>query len=166
MYIQCRDTLVECLNKTKLDKKRIFTSRKLLAACNESRIGGVLFEGDGLKSNPSKRIYATEDGHKKRRKKYDREVSFTVVIGEYDIIKVQELYDIFLQELPTGIYVDGNYVGIEPTEAEWFDDEDTILRAKAAVQVKIICRGGVYQDTEFSRIRDVEVEVQKENQDG
>ena len=124
--------------KTKLDKKRIFTSRKLLSLCNESRVGGILFEGDGLKSNPSKRIYASEDGRRKRRKKYDREVSFTVVIGEYDITKVQELYDTFLRELPTGIYVDGNYVGIEPTEAEWFDDEDTILKAKAAVQVKSV----------------------------
>lgn len=159
---------MECLLKTKLDKKRIFTSRKLLSLCNESRVGGILFEGDELKSNPSKRIYASEDGRRKRRKKYDREVSFTVVIGEYDITKVQELYDTFLRELPTGIYVDGNYVGIEPTEAEWFDDEDTILKAKAAVQVKIVCKGGVYKDTEFGHISDVEINAlkEKENENG
>ena len=101
-----------------------------------------------------------------RRKKYDREVSFTVVIGEYDIEKVQRLYDILLQELPTGIYIDGNYTAIEPTEAEWFDDEDTILKAKSAVQVKITFRGGVYQDTGYAKANEVEVVTEKENNNG
>lgn len=100
-------------------------------------------------------------GKHKRRQKFDRSLTFSVVIGEYSIEKVQELYDKFLENIPDGIYVDGNYVYMEPTVADWMDDEDTIIRAKCAVQVKVVCRGGVYKDTDYAKADIVDVAVSK-----
>ena len=41
------------------------------------------------------------------------------------------------------------------------DDEDTIIRAKCAVQVKVVCKGGVYKDTDCAKADDVDVTVNK-----
>lgn len=162
MFLQCRNTLKDSLIAAGAKTKSVYTSRKKLSLCNESRVFAVLSEDDILRKDRSKRIYTDNSGRHKRRKKYCREASFNVVIGEYDIEKVEGLYNAFLDKLPEGIFVEGNYVDIEPTAAEWFDDEDTILKAKCAVQVKITCKGGVYKDTDFAKTSDVEITVKKE----
>ena len=93
-------------------------------------------------------------------------MTFSIVIGEYSIDKVQEIYDAFIKELPAGIYVKGNYVDIEPKQADWLDDEDSILKAKCAVQLKVVCTGGVYNDIEFTTANDVEIKIKKEKKYG
>lgn len=160
MYKECRDVLEECLKQCGA-KGTIHTSRKKLRASNESRVFAVLFGDDRLAKNNSKRIYTDANGKHKRRKRNDRELTFYIVIGEYEIEKVQEIYDSFLENIPDGIYVDGNYVDIDPTAADWMDEEDTIIRAKCAVQVQVVCKGGVYKDTDFARINGVEVTVNR-----
>lgn len=166
MYIQCRDALMECLKECGATTN-MHTSRKKLRASNESRVFAVLFEDDRLAKNKSKRIYMDADGKHKRRKRNDRDLTFSVVIGEYNIEKAQEIYDMFLENIPDGINVNGNYVDIEPVEADWMDEEDTIIRAKCAVQVKVVCRGGVYRDTGFANADNIEITVdKKEAQDG
>lgn len=160
MFTQCRDLLIKCLKDAEM-KSRIHTSRKTLKQSGESHVAAVLFEDDQLQKAGSKRIY-TDAGQKKRRKKYVREITFTVVVGEYTIEKVQELYDAFLQRLPDGIYVDGNYVDIDPKQADWIDEEDSILKAKCAVQLEVVCTGGIYMDTGFAKVRDVSVTAGKE----
>lgn len=160
MYTKCRDALKECLKHCGATGN-IHTSTKKLKASGESRVFAVLFEDDALSKNKSKRVYMDSAGKHKRRRKFDRSLTFSVVIGEYNIEKVQELYDRFLEEIPDGIYVDDNYVYIEPTVADWMDDEDTIIRAKCAVQVKVVCKGGVYKDTDFAQISGVEGTVNR-----
>lgn len=160
MYTKCRDALKECLKHCGATGN-IHTSTKKLKASGESRVFAVLFEDDALSKNKSKRVYMDSAGKHKRRRKFDRSLTFSVVIGEYNIEKVQELYDRFLEGIPDGIYVDGNYVYMEPTVADWMDDEDTIIRAKCAVQVKVVCKGGVYKDTDFAQISGVEVTVNR-----
>lgn len=156
MFTQCRDALKECLEQCGATRN-MHTSRKKLKGSNESRVFAVLFEDDALAKNKSKRIYTDAGGKHKRRKKFDRDLTFSVVIGEYDIEKVQEIYDRFLENIPDGIHVNGNYVDIEPVAADWMDDEDTIIRAKCAVQVKVVCKGGVYKDTDFAKADNVEI---------
>ena len=156
MFIQCRDALKECLKQCGATSN-MHTSRKKLKNSNESRVFAVLFENDGLEKNKSKRIYMDAGGKHKRRQKFDRSLAFSVVIGEYTIEKVQEMYDKFLENIPDGIYVNGNYVDIEPTAADWIDNEDTIIQAKCAVQIKVVCKGGVYRDTDFAKAGSVEI---------
>ncbi len=160
MYTECRDALMECLKQCGATGN-IHTSSKKLKLSGESRVFAVLFEDDSLSKNKSRRVYMDSAGKHKRRQKFDRSLTFSVVIGEYSIEKVQELYDKFLESIPDGIYVDGNYVYMEPTVADWMDDEDTIIRAKCAVQVKVVCKGGVYKDTDYAKADDVDVTVNK-----
>lgn len=166
MFTSCRNMLKENLKKAGFKEKQIYTSKKRLALCNESRVAAVLFEDDTLTKNRSKRIYQSDGERHKRRRKYDRDISFSIAIGEYEIEKVEEIYNKFLEELPEGIYVDGNYVEIIPSTADWMDDEDTILKAKCAVQITITCKGGVYKDTDFAKADEVNIAVEKENRDG
>ncbi len=166
MFTSCRNMLKENLKKAGFKEKQIYTSKKRLALCNESRVAAVLFEEDVLAKNKSKRIYESNGNKHKRRRKYDRDISFSIVIGEYEIEKVEEIYNKFLEELPEGIYVDGNYVEVIPSASDWMDDEDTILKSKCAVQITVTCKGGVYKDTEFVKATDVDIAVEKEKSDG
>lgn len=160
MFTECRDTLKDCLMQISA-AKNVHTSQKLLKASNESRVFAVLFENDGLEKSGDKRIYTDTGGKHKRRKKFSRSLTFSVVIGEYTIEKVQELYDKFLERIPEGIYVCGNYVEIEPVTADWMDNEDTIIRAKCAVEIKVVCKGGVYKDTDFAKADNVGITVNR-----
>ena len=45
--------------------------------------------------------------------------------------------------------------------ADWMDNEDTIIRAKCAVEIKVVCKGGVYKDTDFAKADNVEITVNR-----
>lgn len=160
MFIECRKYFMDLLETAGV-KRKPFTSQKQMKMSNESHLGAVLFEEESLEKDGSKKIYQSPDAKKKRRKKFSREVTFSIVIGEYTIEKVQDIYEKFLENLADGIYVDGNYVKIEPQETDWIDNEDTIIKSKCAVQFKIRCDGGVYKDTGYANIQDVDIVVEK-----
>lgn len=166
MFNVCVEELKETLKKAGI-KTQIYTNMAALKATSESHIGAVLSDGEKLTRNGSKRTFTDETGTGKKRKKiFDRDLTFNVVIGEYSREKADEIYSNFLAELKRGIYVDGNYVYIEPEKSEWVEKEDSILRAKIAVQVKIVFKGGIYKDTELKRIKDTKIEVIKEGLNG
>lgn len=166
MLTECRKVLIENLQHAGFKRGQIYTSKKKLSICNESRVAAVLFESDDIAVHRSKRIYVLEGEKHKRRKKYDREVSFNVVIGEYELEKVEDIYNHFLEELQEGIYVSGNYVEIVPQKAEWFEDEDTILKSKCAVQLNVVFKGGVYKDSGFTQVSEFDIAVEKERENG
>lgn len=160
MFTECRKKIKGCLEET--TGKTAYTSRKKLRLANESRVIAVLFEADELERDNSKRIYTDTGGRHKRRKKYKRRMAFTAVIGDYTIEDVEETFDNFMELLPDGLYVNGNYVSIEAQSADWLDDEDSILKAKCAVQVKIVCDGGIYTESGYRKVSDVEITAGKE----
>lgn len=162
MYVQCRNILIDVLKSSGCVKEP-FTSRKKLLASSESRISAVLCEEEKLERQNGRKLYEDAEGRRrKRRKLYNREIIFSVVIGDYSSEKIEEIYEKFLQNLPDGIYVDGNYVSIEPEESDWMDEKDHILYAKVTVQSKIIFRGGLYKDTDMMRLKDVNMDIRKE----
>lgn len=139
-------------------KSKPYTTQKALEKSMESHIGAVLFDKEDVTRNGSKRIFRDEDGaRKKRRKVFDRSLTFTVIIGDYTDEAVELIFEKFLGSLDQGIYVDGNYVPIEPGEADWVSKEDSILKAQVAVQISIVFQGGLYVDTGFTKIAGVEV---------
>jgi len=80
-----------------------------------------------------------------------------VTIGDYTDEAVEVLFEAFIASLDAGIYVDGNFVPIEVEEADWVDSDDSLLKAKVAVQVKINFQGGVYRDTGFAPVSEVDI---------
>lgn len=166
MFLECRDYLIEKLKKAGIKTKPI-TSMKKLKASMEPHVGAVLFEDETLNRSGAKTIYSDHTGAHKRRKVFNRDISFSVIIGDSDYLKTEEIYEAFLGTIDKGLYIHGNYTQVEVEEAEWADDEDSILKAKVAVNVKVKFLGGVYKDTDFAKLSDIEIEsVRKETQDG
>ena len=162
MYVECRDLLVETLKKSGCIKQP-FTSRKKLLASAESRVSAVICEEETVERQKGRKVYTDGEGRRlKRSRLYSRDIIFSVVIGDYSSEKIEEIYEKFLRSLPDGIYVDGDYVSIEPRESDWMDEKDHVLYAKVAVQSKIVFHGGLYRDTDMMRIKDINVDVRKE----
>lgn len=159
MFSECQEALKNALKSAGC--KEPYTIKKQMEICAESRVSGVLCEGEAVERTSGKKLYKTEGQGKKRSKDYNREITYTVIIGEYSVENTESIYEKFLQELPAGIYVDGNYVAMEPANAEWLEGKDHILRARVVVQLSVICRGGLYKDSDMLQLKDAEIEVRK-----
>ena len=158
LYKQSKEYLLEKLKAAGL-KSKPYTTQKGLEKSQESHIGAVLFESETLLRNGSKTRYRDQEGaQKKRRKVFDRALTFTVIIGDYTDEAVESMFGAFLSSLDRGIYVNGDYVPIEVEGADWVDKDDSILKAQVAVQIRIRFDGGLYRDTDFAKVTDVEVE--------
>ena len=164
LYAQAKQYLLDKLKGAGL-KSKPYTTQKALEKSQESHIGAVLFESESYSRNGSKkRFYDEEGAQHKRRKVFDRALAFTVTIGDYTDDAVETMFEAFISSLDSGIYVDGNFVSIEVEGADWVDKDDSILKAKVAVQVKITFHGGVYKDTDFGPLTKIEVvAVEKSN---
>lgn len=170
MFTECREHLIEKLKEAGIRSKP-YTSMKKLRASQEAHIGAVLFEEETFDRSGAKKYYSDQTGAQhKRRKVFSRETTFSVIIGDPDPLKTEEFFEAFLRALDKGIYIDGNYTALEVGDAEWVDDDDSILKAKVAVNVKIKFMGGVYKDTDFANLSGIEVvetvSMGKETQDG
>lgn len=158
MYRQCKKYLLDKLAEAGV-KSKPYTTLKGLEKSLESHVSAVLFESETMQRSGNKRQYHDADGQRhKRRKVFDRNLAFTVIIGDYTDDAVERMYEAFVRSLDAGIYVDGNYVPIEVEGADWVDKDDSILKAQVAVQVKIVFSGGIYKNTDFTPLKDVVVE--------
>ncbi|TCL43219.1 SON protein [Harryflintia acetispora] len=162
MFLQCRQYLIDKLTEAGV-RPPVVTSQKRLRTSQDSHIGAVLFESETYARSGQKRRYQTESGDQQRRRKvFDRELTFDVVIGEYEQEKAEEIVERFISLLDRGLYIDGNYVYLEVEEADWVDQDDSILKAKIAVQVTIKFVGGVYRDTKLYDADKLGLDIQVE----
>ena len=158
LYTESKEYLLAKLKAAGL-KSKPYTTQKAFEKSQESHIGAVLFESETLLRNGSKTRYKDQEGaQKKRRKVFDRALTFTVTIGDYTDEAVESMFAAFLASLDRGIYVDVDYVPIEVEGADWVDKDDSILKAQVAVQIRIRFDGGLYRDTDFAAVKEVEVE--------
>lgn len=164
LYTDSKKYLVAKLKAAGI-KTNIYTTQKSFDKSQESHLGAVLFDREAYARNGSKKRFRDEEGAKhKRHKVFDRDLTYAVTIGGYTDEEVEGILEEFLSSLDGGIYVDGNFVPIEPEGAVWFDTEDRLLKAQVAVQATITFRGGVYKDTDFGPLRHVDVvEIEKKN---
>ncbi|MDR9503407.1 SON protein [Brevibacillus agri] len=160
----CRDYLIQKLQQAGI-KSTVHTTMKKLKNSQESHIGAVLFEGDSFEREFGKRIFTDESGKRKRRKQFSRETSFVVVIGEYEQEACERIFESFMLSLDRGIYIDGNFTAIEPGEADWVDDEDSLLKSKIAVQLKVKFVGGLYRDSDFAKVSELVADVKLEKEE-
>jgi len=158
MYAESKRYLLDKLKAAGL-KSNPYTSEKTLEKSMESHLGAVIFESETILRNGSKTYFKDEEGaQKKRRRVFDRKLMFNVIIGDYSDEAAEALFEAFLSSLDKGIYINGNYVPITVEDAAWVDKDDTLLKAKVAVQINISFDGGLYKDTGFTKVSDVEIE--------
>lgn len=104
LYGQSKQYLLDKLVAAGL-KSKPYTTQKSLEKSQESHIGAVLFESEALSRNGSKTYYIDQEGaQKKRRKVFERKLTFTVVIGDYTDDAVETIFEKFLASLDRGIY--------------------------------------------------------------
>ena len=158
LYGECKQYLINKLVGSGL-KSKPYTTEKALEKSQESHVGAVLFESEAVLRNASKTYYTDKEGERtKRRKIFDRNLTFHVVIGGYTDDEVETMFETFLKNLDRGIYVDGNFVPIEVEGADWVDKDDSILKAQVAVQVTVTFSGGLYKDTKIAPLAGAEIE--------
>lgn len=164
LYTESKAYLLEKLKAAGL-KSKPYTTIKGLKKSQESHVGAVIFEQETISRNGSKTLYRDQQGaQKKRRKVFNRNLTFTVTIGDYTDDAVEAMFEKFLASLDRGIYVNGDFVPVEVEGADWVNKDDSILKAQVAVQVAITFQGGLYRDTDFAPLSHVEITtIEKSN---
>lgn len=166
MFSECQKYLIDKLKEAGI-KTQVYTSLEKLKSSMESHCGAVFFEEEALVRNGSKRIFLDENNvRKKRRKVFDRDIVFDIAIGEYSQDKAEIIYEKFLTVIDQGIYVNGNYIYLEPEKTDWVDKDDSLLRSKVAVGIKVRFKGGIYKDTNYAKATKVAIDAGKEEIDG
>lgn len=159
LYAESKAYLIAKLKEAGL-KSKPYTTIKGLEKSQESHVGAVIFEKETLSRNGSKKLYKDKEGaQKKRRKIFDRNLTFTVTIGDYTDDAVETMFEKLLTSLDRGIWVNGDFVPVEVDGADWVDKDDSILKAQVAVQVAITFQGGLYRDTDFGPLTHIEIEA-------
>lgn len=159
MYPECKQYLIQRLKAAGI-KSNPYTSLKKLQLSKESHIGAVLLQNESIVRNGSKTIFIDAEGARhKRRKLFDRQLSFNVVIGDYTDEAVEAILERFLQSCDTGFYADGNYVSVTPVGVDWVEEDDSILKAQIAAEINVTFDGGVYRDTGFAPVNELEIEA-------
>ena len=147
-----RDFLIKALQKAGV-KGKIHESMKTLKNCNELHVGAVLRVRENFTRSGSKKRYTDKEGLRKQRNKlFDRITVLHVVIADTSEDKVETLLNNFLTGISKGFEVNGNWVDIELSDAEWLEEEDTILKAKITVEFDVTLKGGIYVDTDVVNI--------------
>ena len=147
-----RDFLIKALQKAGV-KGKIHESMKTLKNCNELHVGAVLRVREHFTRSGSKKRYTDKEGQRKQRNKlFDRITVLHVVIADTSEDKVETLLNNFLTGISKGFEVNGNWVDLELSDAEWLEEEDTILKAKITVEFDVTLKGGIYVDTDVVNI--------------
>lgn len=134
-------------------KSQIYTSMKKLKASNETHVAAILLDGETFERSNSKKKFVDEDGTIKVRKKlFQREIRLRVVISDNSEEKVEEIAEHFLKQVGTGFILNKNWVDIWIEEAEWLFEGDHILKGKAAVELKITLKHGIYQEEDMKQV--------------
>lgn len=159
MINQCREYLKGKLTAAGI-KEKIITVQKDLNNNNEQHVGAVLLQKENIEKAGTFKRGTINGVNIKRTKKFNRSVTFVVVIGEYSFENCEKIYSKFLEIIDDGINIDENYTKIEiDSDVDWVDKEDSILKSEIAVQILITFDGGVYKDTGFKQV-DVNIDLE------
>lgn len=140
-------------------KTKVCRTMKELTTFSNAHVGAAIVHKDKLEREKKNKVYEVEGSTIKRIRKFRRETTVNVVIGEFEASKCDEIFTRFLALIDRGIHdTSGNYVSIEIDEVDWVDKEDSILQSKIAAQIPITFHGGIYQDATYkSFIPDINI---------
>lgn len=141
---------------------RIYLRKEDLLNSQDSRQAGCWPYEEELERT-SKCVAYVKDGQKVKRKQvFKRIIKFNIVIGEYKLAEAEALYMKFLSMIDEYINIDENAVPIRLAKAEWIDKSDEILKAKFAMHMILEFDTGIYKESNYSALNDLNIEVRKE----
>lgn len=128
-------------------KGKIYQSVRELKHAQGTQYGAVLRTRDEPVRSTSKKYYEDQEGVRKlRRKLYECETLYNVVIADAKEESAEKILEGFFASLDKGYYDDGNWVEVTPKETDWVDEDDSVMKSKVAVQVAVEFRYGIYMD--------------------
>lgn len=128
-------------------KGRIYQSVKELKHAQGTQYGAVLRGKDVPVRSASKKYFEDQEGVKKlRRRLYECETLYNVVIADVTEEAAERILEAFWVNLDKGYFEDGNWVEVIPEETDWVDEEDSVMKSKVAVQAAVRFRYGIYRD--------------------
>lgn len=143
------DYLIKILKESGI-RSNVYTSLKKLKQANELQVAGVLRNSEVFGRSGSKKTYTDQQGQRKcMTKLWDRTTSVNVVIADTTEAKVDGILEEFLRRIGKGIEVDRNWADIEIGDVDWVEEEDSILKAKVAVQFEVTLKSGIYEDRDL-----------------
>lgn len=164
MYSFCKNHLIEKLEAAGMQSP-VKTSMTQLAACRDSHVSAVLPKSDSfLKTKEVTHFKDVNGCNMQRTKRMQRDLVFSVVIGDYEDDTCEHIFLSFISKLDDGITLDGNYIPIEIVEGsvDWVDEADSILLSKMAVKFDVKFSGGIYVDKVLSTPNGFKLNVEME----
>lgn len=155
-----REYLEDVLRKSGV-RSRIHETIKTMESSGEIQICGIVQNGDELERSGQTKRYMKDQARHKRTRLWDRKTKMKVIIGEASAEKCEKIFTEFLRNLDKGIYIDGNWTGIEVGQAEWISEKDSILRSRMAVEFQVAFAGGIFKDTDFLAADEVSAEIRE-----
>lgn len=144
---------------------RIYTSLKELKQYSGAELGGILASEEKFNRNGTRAYVSKDDKECIRKKVWDRDTNILVVLAGKTETETDEIMVEFLKSIDSGIDdKNGNWVSIECQKGDWVEDMDSVLRNKMAIQLLITFKGGVYKDSEITKISNIKVESKFQQQ--
>ncbi len=160
MITEARDYLTGLIRSIMGTETLVYLTEKELAACAESHVAGILISAESLTAS-GKRV-AVQEG--RARRKFERSVALSVVLGEYTFAPLEEYYVELLAAIKPVIADAGGFgIRLEPGEVLWSEKSDELLRANVSVILTVNCTGGIYLPVETAPVSDYTVNAQREN---
>lgn len=133
--------------------KKVCKTMKELELFSNPHVSAVIIDKDAFEVKDKRKVYDNNGNTVKRVRKYERNTTLNVVIGEYETVKCDDYFAKFLSLIDKGIYDnDGNFISIELGEADWVSSKDSILKSTIAVQIPVIFHGGIYKEHEYKKV--------------
>lgn len=145
-------------------KGRIYKSVKELKHAQGTHYGAVLRVKDNPARSTSMKKFVDQEGASKLRKKlYECETTYNIVIAAADEEEAEQILEGFLVRLEKGFYDErGNWIGVTPKETDWVDEEDSVMKSKVAIQMEVVFTYGIYRDDDMGQIKIGSIHAEKE----
>ena len=152
-----KEYLTGCLQAAG-EKGRIYDSMKDLKHAQGVHYAAILRTKDEIERAKRTRYHTDGGVEMIRKKRIQMETTYNVVIASQDEDTAAGILNGFLLALGKGFDDgDSNWVDVEAPLTDWVDEEDSVLKAKVAVQVQVIFRYGLYTEEAAGSIPESEV---------
>lgn len=132
----------------------IHESLKSMTHDNGFHYAGILRSTDSPERAKSKKTFRDQQDVPMLRKKYfDVTCVYNVVICDRDEESLEDILENFMVNLGKGFDDgNGNWVGTDIGTADWVDEEDSVLKARLAVEIPITLHYGIYEDVRTAKM--------------
>ena len=143
--------LKKCLNNA--GAKIFYTSLKELETSSTSSFTGIFVVSEELEKVYGKKVIYKNNEKYRRIEKFKRKINFQVLIGDINVLKIENIFTKFMSEIDDKLILENGDVSfIEFSKVDYIDKKDTILKSEVTLQIDITFIELIYKDYPFKDI--------------